>query len=265
MPTGQPDFLASAASNPTSPSFDSGEDTTRILMGGGANSRAGRWLWATGFEADPLGSGPVNLTSIYGGSGNGSAKIINLIQTATGALNNSIWQGNQCLQIETGGTSGDETVVYKIIPWQNGVGGLECFFNFPFSNPVSCELKLEITRFDVSTYNQGRLILVIGSALSNIKLYYDNNGTRTQILDAVNYFQGDTRTSWHYIKLVYDAINKVYVRAYFDNLLFSLAGIAGYTTSTTLNGDRFAISLKTTSAVIKDVWIDNMILTGDEP
>ena len=76
--SGTPDYGRSLASNPTIQSYEPGEDTTRLLMGGGANSRSGRWLWATGFEsgeAEFYSTSGLTIDSTLSHQGAKSAKI----------------------------------------------------------------------------------------------------------------------------------------------------------------------------------------------
>jgi len=263
MPTGSPDFNANNTTNPTSPSYDSGEDTTRLLMGGGANSRAGRWLWATGFENDPLGYGPINLGTTF--NGNGRNTIISLTKSPLGTdniSNQTIWQGNQCLEIRSGTLINQSIEVFKLIAWQSGVCGIEFFFCLLEDDLEQYELQLFMTRDGyLGKANFGSIVLK--RSATETKLYTDNNGTRVEISDVAGHF--DDGAMWHYIKMVYDMANNKYIRVYLDNLLFDLGSAPGYQITSGGFGDRFAVRFKTLAAAERIIRIDNLILTGDEP
>lgn len=265
MPTDLPDGGLPSYQN--AQAGDLGIIADRVLMGGGSQNRQGRLIWATGFEADPQ-AGPINLTSFYSGSGNGMAEIVSLAQSKTGGLNNSIWQGNQAMHLQTGAVSGDNINVFKMFPFQAGKIGLECMINFPLTNPANLDLIIELTRLGspAGFYQQARFLLEIVSVTTNDKLYRDNNGTRTLLKDVTTpYMQGDTRTPWHYMKLTADPVGKLFGRAYFDDLIFDLSAVSLFQGSTTSYGDRFLITLLTNQAAIADCWIDNLIFTADEP
>jgi len=266
MPTGTPDFNANLATNPTSPSYDPGEETTRLLMGGGSTSRAGRWVFATGFEADIIGLGPMNMGTMN--SLSGRADIMTVAPSPNVANQLYVHQGIQFLRLQTGAQAGSMSFVYKSIPLQSGNMGLECFLFLPLSNPINAEIKLECLRWGVggSYYYYGSLLMVFGSTLSNITLNYIDNGGTKLIENVSRFFGGDTRASWHYIKLVYDPQTNLHIRAIMDNTSYALStpGAGPFSSSTTGN-DRYGVQMKTTDASLKEVWIDNLICTADEP
>ncbi len=264
MARGTPDDGQSLSSSLATQTFDPGEDTNRLLMAGGANSRSGRWLWASGFESDEVGAGSKNLNLFMNGAG--SVSVVTMAQAVSGTLDNSIWQGNHCLQISTGALNNDNSYPYKILPWSNGKLGIELMFTFPFAPTPDLEFQMEISHFGYTTghYSQARLILVLGAA-GVANLYRDNNGARVLLQNVAGYFD-TTRGPWHFIKLVFDPLQNLYSRVLFDNLVFQFpTATPGFIGAAAGFYDRFLFGLATKSANARSIWIDNLILTSDEP
>jgi hypothetical protein len=229
-------------------------------MGGGANSRAGRWIFATGFENDPLGYGPINL--IPAGGVGGTAKIITLLQPTSVGVGATIWQGNQCCEIKTAASVNSEAAIDKYIPWQSGVCGIECFFCQTVDDMDQYEIMFDIIRFGyLGKLSQGQL--VIRRTNVDPAIYTVNAGVLTQITSLAGYL--DAGNIWHYFKFVFDPNNNKYIRGFFDNLTFDFGGVPGYQILNSGFGDRFRILLRTLNGSAKTLWVDNLIITGDEP
>lgn len=251
MPIGFPDFGQNPSTNPTAPSYDAGEDTTRLLMGGGAFSRAGRWVYATGFED--------SLNSIYTWG------------TDTSLSQDVAFQGNYSLKLAPANTLDAWTGFTRYFVLPGSRYGVECMFSKGNTGNLPSEFYLQILTQGRGNANNQRflatLVLVNTNTPSNI-LYWDVNGTRTQIADVTNYINSlPTPYLFHNIKLVFDLSKNKGVRVFFDDLIFDISYLSGYATSP------FYSPLITTTISLKNkqagnspfFYIDNFIITTDEP
>lgn len=250
-PTGSPDFGANQSTNPTAPSFDTGEDTTRLLMGGGAFARSGRWIFATGFED--------TTNSIYKWGG-GATKDSSISFQGDSSLKLS---PNTAVNAQTGFTK------YFVLPGTRY--GIECMFSKGNSTAYNSEFSLSILTQGRGVGKNERytanLILVNTTTPTNI-LYWDVNGTRTELFDLTNYINSiNTPHLWHNLKMVFDLENNKGVRVFFDDLKIDTSSLSGYLTT------GFDSPLITTTYALKNItlgglpvfYLDNCIITADEP
>lgn len=252
MPTGSPDFGQNPTTNPTSPSFDSGEDATRLLMGGGSMARSGRWIYADGFESGSLN--PFYLTGI--GSYN-----ISIFKTNS-------FQGVNSLLINPGTNANDAGYLSKSFLLPGSKTGIEFMFAMQHGLSLNCEIQIVITGggkgANKDKNNQGKIVLSQTTGKIN-KLYWDVNGTRTELKD-VSYMMQEFAKYWHYVKFVYDMDNNKGVRLFFDDLTFDLSGLSGYQTSGTAPINNYTIIVKNlTNAQSVNFIFDNYVITTDEP
>jgi len=249
MPTGQPDFLAQLASNPTSQTFAAGEDTTRLNMGGGSNSQSGRWLWATGFESG-LGEAPVSGVNVK-------------LDTT------HVFMGAQSLLLETQAINGDTATMSKSLYTNVAADvlsakfGIESMLSFSLGANVPREFRWYCVFPQSATiYNRFGIVLKI-NGINNAGLYIDNNGVQTLISD-VSSLIADNADLFHYTKFVFDGVAGTYTRFFIDNLSFDLGGVAGFQVVGLQSGFYFSINHIAKLAAKCDAWIDNVIITADE-
>lgn len=250
MPTGQPDFLQSPSSNLSSPSYDNAEDATRLLMGGGAQSRGGRWVWATGFES---GLAEVIATT----SGTGSEVTIE-----TGA--NQVYQGAQSVKLKTGATASYFAGVSKTQFSQGQNFGFELICSFEQVALGAVEFHVSITgpHADSGQGAVGKIVIVINAQYSG-GVYLDVNGTRT-LLSAIDDYLEDNPDNWHYIKLIFNSKTNTLSRFYFDDKVFTL-NTSGYQFARQTQVLLFRASLITMTNRAAVAYMDNVVITTDEP
>jgi hypothetical protein len=249
MPTGTPDFNQKPSGNLSSPGFDSSEETTRLLMGGGAQARGGRWIWATGFE-------------------NGLAEIVcNGAAGSAGALetgDNQVYQGAASLKLTTNNAVNGYRFLHKTLFSQGENFGLEIVWSAEDAAAGAVEISFRISGANESSGNRGagKIVIVINGASSG-EIYIDNNGTRTLIQSIDNYLE-DNPDNWHYTKIIYNFKKNILSRVYFDDLIFTL-NVPGYLSADSRKVCLFQVELKTLTARAAVAYFDNMIITTDEP
>lgn len=247
MPTGTTDFNQPLATDPTSPGQSSAQVAGRILMGGGANSASGRWIWASGFESGlnewSLSSTPATLDSVNVYQGANSAKL-----TTTAVINSSL-------------------AISKPMYATGTRNGIEFYFSIEDAF-IPREIRVQIIASGLGPNKDRNRIGYIVVEILNINsgnLYYENNGVKTLIAN-INRNIFPSPKYFHYLKFVFDTSKNEYVRVFFDDLAFDLPGVAGYETGGgTYSYLQFYIFNKTTTAAANSIYIDNVIITADEP
>ena len=251
-PIGSPDFGANPATNPTSPSFDSGEDTTRLLMGGGSQARSGRWIFATGFEE---GASPYLSTLAFGTGG--EVKIINTFT----------YQGVGSFQLKAGTTLNDYSWLKKSFSFPSSRFG----FEFMISRGViqNCELEVSIYGSGKGEYKNlfrsAKIVIVFVTSPSfSALMYNDINGSRTLIKDVTGYNLSSGQ--WNYFKMVFDFNDNIFSRMYYNDLTFDLNSPGYESSGATLVDSSVSIQVKNKFAGATPVfYVDNLIITADEP
>lgn len=256
MPVGSPDFGQNVSTNPTSPSYDTGEDTTRLLMGGGAQARSGRWVFASGFEEEHLNQ---FLTLSVGG---------------TVTIDNTVcYQGNNCVKLKSGLLLDSTAVLAKYFMSPGSRFGFEFLWckygTFTVSNELQIHLSAGGSGPLKNKYRVGKIIFDIVNAGTDVKIYTENNGVRTLISDVSAHITNQFYL-WHYVKFVFDFESNQYIRLYFDNQVFDLGGVPGYEfASPFISGQiQASITNKYRSAFAvnyAEIGIDNLVITADEP
>jgi hypothetical protein len=253
--TGKPDFLQNPPSNPTSPVFDLGEEANHNLLGGGGQSRSGRWYWASGFET-------------------GSAKEV-LVGGAGTIVGNSlgVWQGQYALQMQTQAVPADVSSVFKYFLSQNSPSGR-------WGIEAMIALGTRDTFFDVSLtaasptgIHSSTLRINIPAAAANLVFQYlDNAGVYQNIATPTNgvnqqgaNFALSTQV-YHNIKLVVDFSTFYYVRAIIDGVTYDLSAIPMLPGAAGADVRQvWRMSYTTNGAVVASAVVDNIIFTADEP
>jgi hypothetical protein len=242
-PTGSQDFNEQPTASPTA---NLGETPSRILMGGGSNSQAGRWLWASGFES-------------------GMQEFITTSTTLLTIVNDWVFQGKNSCKVTTNAVINDEQAVYKILFPQGKRFGLECYVSNSLTLGANREISLTIygPSKTTGTRSIGKIIFKI-TAIGAATLQTDVNGVRTTIA-TINDYAADSAAFFHYIKFVFDLYENKFIRLYFDDLVYDLGGVPGFAQVITSRECGFIMRLKTMTAAVATSYIDNVVLTADEP
>jgi hypothetical protein len=248
--SGTPDYGKSLSSNPTIQSYEPGEDTTRLLMGGGANSRSGRWLWATGFES-------------------GLAEIVDV--SGVTIDNDIAYMGAKSLKLKTTAVIGNVALAYKLLfsPFvpeaHNARIGMEVMFLPLITVGRNSEFQLAVV-FPASTVSAHvfRIVFTTNGLVGN--LFMDNNGVRVLIRNVDEYMTVGTEF-YHYVKLVVDGKTNQYISLVWDDLIIDLNGAPGFVRPIPSTGQTLGFSWQLTAitAHAHEAYLDNLILTADEP
>lgn len=243
MPTGTNDFNQPLATDPTSPGQGIAQTGNRLLMGGGSNSASGRWLWATGFE---------NGLSEFSSSPSNAIDSNNLGQ---------IYQGVYSGVLTTTAIVGNTQNYSKTLFAQGQRYGLEAMIR-----PQSpCEVWLLIVGPYKDRGNRSFLqfVLKIDTAGSS-GIYTRVGATDTLVADVSDYFT-PTSLYYHYFKAVGDPKNNAFIRVMLDDQTFELNNFPGLLVPGNDRPISFGLYIKTTTAAIKTMYVDNIVITADEP
>lgn len=246
--TGTPDFNQSLVGNPTSPTFNQGEISNRVLMGGGSNSQSGYWLFASGFE-------------------NGLNEWAN---DATGVSieNTFVYQGVNSCRLQNDAIIGNTKTLNKYLFPQGERYGLEALIAMPTTlagNPTPRDIYLTIdapSSIEGNYAGASLVIEVLGT--NNANLYFEQNAIRTLITSLNSYMQ-DSAEFFHYVKFVFDPKTNMGICAYFDDLFFETA----YAGNDRANANRkeaiFRIRVLNEAAQAVSTFVDNVVITAGEP
>jgi hypothetical protein len=218
-------------------------------MGGGAQARGGRWIWATGFEN---GLGEV-ITSGPAGS---------LAELTTAA--DTVYQGAASLKLTTNNATNGYRFISKTLFSQGQNFGVEFVWSAENVAAGGIEISFDLKGPNESGSNRatGRIVIVINGPSSG-EVYHDVNGTRT-LIQAVNNYLEDNPDNWHYFKMVFDFKKNNLSRVYFDDLIFTL-NLPGYLSTDSKRVCSILAQIKTLTARAATAYFDNMIITTDEP
>lgn len=253
--TGKPDFLQNPPSNPTSPVFDLGEEANHNLLGGGGQSRSGRWFWASGFET-------------------GAAKDV-LVGGAGTVVGNSlgVWQGMYALIMQTAASVGDACNCFKYFLSQSSPSGR-------WGIEAMIAIGTRDTYFDVSLFSatptdthDAVFRINVPALAANLTFQYkDAAGTFQNIATpsgGVNQQGANFALStqvYHNVKLVVDFYTNKYVRVVVDGVSYDLSA---FSTQPGAAGSDvrqvFDLTFTTNTAVIASAVVDNVVFTADEP
>lgn len=248
-PIGSPDFGQNPSTNPTAPSYDTGEDTTRLLMGGGSSARSGRWIFATGFEEGALPFlGLSNSNPALGHSG---------------LFNSQTFQGIASLQLRPEALNGATATLNKGFVYPTSTYGYEFQLFTQGSNP-----EIEILVYSQGNgVNQDRYrfcklnIVVSGSSLASVYRYTDS-------VTPVLIGQFPTGGLFRLFKIVYDVKNNIIKRLYFGSSLIEI-NEPGYEIITApILAENVNIQIRVTNKNTTEnqfILMDNFIITADEP
>lgn len=246
MPSGSQDFNAQPTATPTS---NAGEAPNRLLMGGGSNSQSGRWLWASGFE-----SGLAEWT-------NASTPPKAILTTTSGF----VYQGAQGLQLQTSGVINDVAFIEKRMYAQGSRFGLECMFAIVPTNTQTFEISIEgpATTAGRRSFGAARIFYDSGGPTCVLNL---STGAGSPVVTGLyNTYISNTNLYHHYFKLSFDTRDGSFLRCLFDDLVFDLSAISAGTFANTRKYYSFKMALTSGSANQDLAWIDNVVITADEP
>ena len=248
MPTGTPDFGAQPSN--VSPSFDGGEDTNHLLMGGGNISRSGRWFWATGFE----GGGSADVAT-GGAAPYGGPHVTNLVQS---------WQGNYSLLSKTNAVIDDEQTFYKyfISAQAPGKWGIETMMGL---GSLNSEVDFRLIKSSAAERMSAELRFISGANINDVKLYYLDASNTYQLLADFGSTFALSVSVFHNVKFVVDFSEKKMVRVYVDGTVYEMNVPAYMPGGGVDSRDNFQIKHRTKIAGESTAVFDNVILTADEP
>jgi len=169
------------------------------------------------------------------------------------------FMGNQSLKLVTDNDLGDFIVLRKSFPLPvERTIGLEFMFCITVENPI---VQPTLEGWDGTNYFIGQLLW---NQLTG-KLYYYNAGfawTELPVYDATTLMY----EPWFYMKLVINWDTKEYVRAIFGGTTYDLSGIPMCESpSITLQHVDVYLGVENTAGAISTVYIDNVVLTQNEP
>lgn len=258
MPVGAPDGgypsqqLASSV-------LDTGALGDRLLMGGGSVFKAGRLIWATGFENGSF--------TDFSFAGAGTVVALGFSSAAFGV---AAWQGNYLGVLRTQAVINDLSEIFKFFPGTivTGNWGIEAMVTLASFN---CNFdiwfrKNGATGISGSVTQTAKIRIAVGADNTNILLQYmKSDGTFVTIANLSNIFSVGENVYYN-IKFVVNFNQDQYVRLILNNTVYDLSGI-GLQHTAAVNTEKadFNFDLTTTVASAATAGIDNVILTADEP
>lgn len=256
MPVGKPDdgFNPNTlSSNQT----DVGSGIDRLLMGGGSIFRAGRVIWATGFE-----NGRVTDFNIGG-------PLTAIVLAPSNSL--AAWQGNYMLNLQTQAVLNDVSQMFKYFPGslQTGKWGLEAMLDIEAVN-ANVEIVIAFSRVSgiigAPLTQSAHLRLVVGASNANVKWFVRNAaGVYVQFADLSNVVAINTNAYYNF-KWVPDFAQDNNGAFYWNNTRYDLSAVGIQHTAFGVDEkSNFNIQLVNNTAAAQEAFVDNVILTADEP
>lgn len=254
-PTGSPDFDQNPASNPTSPVYDMGEAANHELMGGGGQSRSGRWYFATGFET-------------------GASKDVQVGGAGTVVSNSlGVWQGLWALLMQTQAIAADASTCFKYFLSQNSPSGRWGIETMVAVNTRNTTFDLVLVDASPTETYFAKFRINIATLAANLTFQYlDSAGVFQNIstpAGGVNQqganFAVDSAV-YHNIKLVADFATNKYVRVIVDGFSYDLSAFPMRLSAAGADVRQFWQFIHTTNgAVVATAIVDNVVFTADEP
>lgn len=243
MPTGTNDFNQPIQDDPTSPGQGIAQTGNRLLMGGGSNSASGRWIFADGFE-DGLAAW--------------------IAPSAASIETTTVYQGAKSCKISTMAVNGNTQEIRRYFFAQGSRFGVEMYFSFGFAGPMEIQVGIEGPYKDSGKRGSSAMILdILGANSGNLYVYANAS---TTLVSSVNDYLLNTVQYWHYVKFSFDPKNNKVIRGYFDDLIFNFGEVPGLNLGA--SNDKYVlvyIKIKTKSANIATMILDNIVITADEP
>ena len=249
MPRGYPDYN-SPASNIGAVSFDSAELAARL----GSLSRIDRLgsvIYQDNFSESLSGWGISKSTQA----------VVNIVSTP-------VFDGSGSLHIGILDTSGNLAGVSKYIPVHDvSRAGLELTFGIKYALGYGLPLRI-ISSYAVSTFST-TFQLTIYPDPGKITIHRFTGSlplVETDIITGLPKLNPNTVSqSYHHIKLVVDPEQGKYVRLYFDDTSMSLSQYSSnLAVAGSYNSNLVQLVVPTTT-LDGDIYIDNLILTLNEP
>lgn len=258
--TGGPDFGAQLTTNPAAPAFDAAEQTSRLLMGGGAANRTGKIIWATGFE------GALTFTDIIPQFGQNQ-----IAQGGAPIPNGSkvyAWQGNNYLLLYSGTLVGQDYSVVKNFPsnFLTGRIGVECMMALVGPADFHFDFNLQnggVTSLGLQGYTSALRILSTSVPTKTFLQVRDGAGVYQTIADVTD-IMGFGQI-YHNVKFVVDFKAGRYVRVVLNTSIYDVSSIATQAIGIGGNVGYLMLDIIPDTAANKVIAIDNLILTSDEP
>ena len=175
--------------------------------------------------------------------------------------------GDQCLMMKSGDANGNYASINQTL-WlpTEARHGLSFAFRLDNSYDIA-DLQLAIIIYDGANYHRGALLLnVNGVAGATIAVYYMDSAGNWVKLSDWSAAPAGWPNRYHFVKLVVDYQKDKYVRAVVDNLSFDMKTLplqvaAGATTA----GIFLSVTNFTRAAFARTVWVDNLVVTQNEP
>lgn len=253
--TGSPDFDQNPPSNPTSPIWDPGEAANHMLLGGGGQSRSGRWYWASGFET-------------------GSAKDVQVGGAGTIVGNTyGAWQGLYALIMQTQAIAADFSSCFKYFLSQNspsGRWGIEAMVALATRNTTFDFVLKTASPSDVHT---AIFRINIPALAANLTFQYlDSGGTYQNIstppgsTDQQGANFAVSNQVFHNVKLVVDFSTNKYVRVIVDGVSYDLSSFSMQASAAGADVRQSWQMIHTTNGAVAAIAVvDNIVHTADEP
>ena len=242
-PIGSSDFNQQPTAAPTS---NLGETPNRVLMGGGSNSQSGRWLWASGFESGLAEWGDRAFATIDSTIAYQGAASALLTTQALPSPNNMSWLRK------------------SLMPYGASFG-FEMGFSIGLQfNPYEISFIIDGKNKTAGLKAHAEVIITVTPGVSANLYYVNSSGTRVLIANIKTQFETTGYAAFRYIKIVFDPYENTLKRVYFNRSLYELnvtgrfSGSADETTS-------FEILLTSIAVDVVKMWVDNVIITADEP
>lgn len=239
---GTPDWNVTAGRATTHPLTDLGELAVRL---GSINNfdRRGDVIFMETFEEGTLCKW--QLTEVE----DGSSVTLSALRARTGALS--------CL-LTAGGAAGSKAAITHYCPYSVlSAFGLEAAIS---RDVILTSLAFHLDLYDGENVTECELRW---SLHDNVLSYINESGAPVPL--GTVYMSTET-SAFHVFKLVVDGVNNEYARAIVNDQAFSLKDIAARVTeSEILPVLFFQIELKGGTDLESEVWVDNVIITQNEP
>ena len=234
-------------------SSDPGQNTDRLLMGGGSIIKTGRVIWATGFEG-------ISSATDFNVSGAGA------LVTAGGVV--TAWQGNNYMALVTQAVLNDSAGMVKYFPAsiQTGKWGVEAMIGLMGSlNSTFDFIVKKVGAPSPAPTVQGQIRFVVGASAASVTMQYLNGSGAFVTLDNLGGLMAINTNVYYNMKLVVDFGSNLYSRFILNNKIYDLSAISMYVTGSGAD-EKSSVQFANTTldANAKTIAVDNVIITADE-
>lgn len=228
---------------------------------------------STTYGLDDLGELAVRLGSPHLYDRRGDTLLLTDFHNGIGAWENTSVDGNHSVHLYTGHSRQGS---YSVQLYPGAGPNFDCALIFEVAPPVSSALGMEIsfsldgmTRYidlEIKYYNGVRYyhaILRYDNATNRV-MYWNDTGNWTVL--AMGVVLDGSEQPIHVMKLVVDMATQEYIRCIIDNTTYLMTGLrmhnVGPIPSILV---MFYINLTTMGAAIGEIYVDNIIITQNEP